>query len=264
MKNHILKKIAGLYLIQPVIIGISLAALVSSTSLNSCSSKRIAPVVPTDTIFTHKLSGGQTIEIQFRKGPAHNHPLMAIWVTDANDKYLETLFVAKSIAKGVFEHGDKSSGKWLPGEIRRSAALPVWSHSRNVKEADGLYIPTAQTPLPDTYTGATPQHDFVVVSTLDDITKSTFHVYFEINQSWDWNEYWTNNKFPNDEEYKTSCQPSLVYKVVIDPKTDIGQTKAMELIGHGHPSGKNGDIFTALETITSAKDITASIKVKFQ
>ena len=46
----------------------------------------------------------------------------------------------------------------------------------------------------------------------------------EINQNWDWNEYWTNDKYPDDENYKMSCQPALVYEAVIDSKYSKGIT----------------------------------------
>ena len=62
---------------------------------------------------------------------------------------------------------------------------------------------------------------------------------FEINQNWDWNEYWTNNKFPDDENYKMSCQPALVYEAVIDNGKNL-RSVAMKPIGHSHYSGKTG------------------------
>ena len=37
------------------------------------------------------------ITVVFDAGPAHNHPLMAIWIEDTGGRYLETLYVAKSI-----------------------------------------------------------------------------------------------------------------------------------------------------------------------
>ena len=91
---------------------------------------------------------------------------MAIWVEDTSGKYIQDLYVAESIAKGVFRHGIGSEGKWKPGEIRRPAALPYWGHKRGIKADDGLYIPSAKNPLPDAYTGATPTESFHCLRTL--------------------------------------------------------------------------------------------------
>jgi hypothetical protein len=88
-----------------------------------------------------------------------------------------------------------------------------------------------------------------------------FYVYFEINQTWDWNNYWSNNKYPDDEDYKTSCQPALVYRIMLS-RHDVGQFKKLELIGHSHYSGKDGQIYSDLSTITTAKEITASVSVR--
>lgn len=244
--------------ILPVLIVINLVLLLGQQL--SCSSQRIPQEFPYDTLMTNQDAKDIPLEIIFKRGEAHNYPLMAIWTTDTSENYLETLYVAKSIAKGVFGHGDKSQGKWMPGPIRRPAALPVWSHNRGVKEADGLYVPTVNTPVPDAITGATPSNNFVLKTRVSENTPEQFYVYFEINQTWDWNEYWTNNKYPDDEEYKTSCQPALVYRSLID-KTKAGQTRNLKLIGHSHYSGKDGEIYTSLETITTAKNIAKEILV---
>jgi hypothetical protein len=150
----------------------------------------------------------------------------------------------------------------MPGEIRRPAALPVWSHSRGVKEADGLYVPTTTTAIADAYTGATPPKSFLLNTKLDRPIQEPFYVYFEINQTWDWNEFWTNNKYPDNDAYKTSCQPSLVYRTLIDPE-DPRESYTMEIVGRGHHAGETGTIYTDLETMTTALNITRAITVRF-
>ena len=227
---------------------------------HSCRSARIPREYSTDTLYTNVNGKGDLLKIDFQRGAEHNHPLMAVWIEDTAGHYLQTLYVAESIAKGVFGHGDKSTGKWMPGPIRRPAALPVWAHNRGVKEADGLYVPTQETAIPDAYTGATPPSNFVLFARTDKPLPDTFYVYFEINQTWDWNYYWTNNKFPDDEEYKTSCQPALVYRTEMSCKNGR-QPYELKLTGHSHYSGENGEIYPDLSTITTAKDITKSIRV---
>jgi hypothetical protein len=228
--------------------------------LEGCQSKTMK-TLPHE-VFTYNASGrGTEITIEFTRGKAFNHPLMAVWVEDEKGNFVQTLYVAESIGKGVFQHGDNSSGKWIPGEIRRPAALPYWAHRRGIKASDGLYIPKRENPIPDAYTGPTPIGNFVLNTSLDKNKLQKFTVYFEINQTWDWNEYWTNSKYPEDEDYKTSCQPSLVYKA--DFNADSPQKEyQMKVVGHGHYSGKTGELFTDLSTITTALQIAGEIKVR--
>jgi hypothetical protein len=151
----------------------------------------------------------------------------------------------------------------MPGEIRRPAAIPVWSHRRGIKAEDGLYLPTPENPVPDAYTGPTPPQDFVIESRLEDPDLKQFLVFFEINQTWDWNEYWTNNKYPDNEEYKTSCQPALVYKAVINLDNDQREYR-MRLVGHSHYAGEDGEIYEDVSTFTTALDITEDLRVIFE
>ena len=229
--------------------------------VNSCKTSRLSKLPDLfDTLYTSHNGTGSTIELVFEKGKEHNYPLMAAWVTDTLNKNIQTLYVSESIAKGVFKHGESSKGKWLPGERRRPAALPVWSHNRGVKEMDGLYVPTIKTPIPDAYTGATPLTNFVLFSNLENNSIKVFDIYFEINQTWDWNEFWTNNKYPQDEEYKTSCQPSLVYYARINLNENQKEYD-LKLIGHGHYSGADGRIFPDVSTFTTALEITSRVYV---
>jgi len=227
----------------------------------SCKSSRVPETEIPEQISSNPNGSGQHLEVEFIRGEAHNHPLMAIWIEDEEGNYIQTLFVAESLWKGIFQHGDATSGKWLPAEIRRPAALPVWSHSRGIKEPDGLFVPTPEHAIADAYTGATPPISFKLNTRLDEQTNDKYYVLFEVNQTWDWNEYWTNNKYPDDPIYKTSCQPSLIYKVLLDPN-DATTEYTMELVGRGHHSGKDGEIYTDLETMTTALNITRSITVR--
>lgn len=206
-------------------------------------------------------SKGIPINIEFIKGVSYNHPLFAIWIEDYNGKYIQTLYVSQSIGKGIFNYGDKSTGRWLPGELRRPAALPYWAHKRNIIENDSLYLPTPKTPIPDAYTGATPKNDFIL-KTKSDSNINKFKVFFELNQSWDWNEFWNNNKYPNDINYKSSSQPSLIYSTELIDLNNLNDLYPMKIIGHGHYAGKDGSLTTDISTLTSALKIADSISVK--
>lgn len=229
--------------------------------VSACKSSRL-PEAEIPEKITYNINGtGTELEIEFIRGEAHNHPLMAIWTEDLDGNYMQTLFVAESLGKGIFQHGDATSGKWLPAAIRRPAALPVWAHSRGIVSPDSLFVPTPENAVPDAYTGATPQISFTLDTRLDKPGPEKFYVLFEINQTWDWNEYWTNNKFPDDEVYKSSCQPSLIYRALVDLNDNRKETP-MELIGRGHHSGRDGEIYGDLETMTTALNITKSILVR--
>jgi hypothetical protein len=230
--------------------------------LVACSSQREQSRVPEPVVIeTMPSTEGPRLEVHFARGKSFNHPLMAIWVEDMEGNYLQTLYVAQSIAKGVFLHGDASTGRWMPGEIRRPAALPYWGHQRGIQAEDGLYLPSAKSPLPDAVTGATPKGDFVLRTRLNMDIPRSFRLLFEINQTWDWNEYWTNLKFPDDPEYKTSSQPALVYAVAIDRDEGINQW-TLQPIGHSHYSGKDGSLTSDLSTLTTALQIAREIVVR--
>ncbi len=215
----------------------------------------------TETITTTPSDEGREIKIEFKKGKTHNYPLMAIWIETSDSTYIETVYISKSIATSVFGYGDKSEGVWKPGMIRRPAALPYWAHKRRVKAEDGLYLPTPDNPVPDAISGPTPSGDFVLNTVIPQEAGKQFRILFEINQSWDWNEYWTNNKFPDDENYKTSSQPSIIYEAVIDLDSQE-EEYIMQPIGHGHYSGKDGKLYSDLSTLTTAKQIAGKIVIR--
>ena len=235
------------------------ALLTIMTILGGCKSKEIQ-VQPPDVYSYNTGANGPEITIHFAKGEDHNHPLMAVWVEDMQGNFEQTLFVAESIGKGIFRHGDASTGKWMPGELRRPAALPVWSHRRGIQAEDGLYLPTPEDPVPDAITGPTPPQSFIIKSKLENTDLRQFLVYFEINQTWDWNEFWTNNRYPDNQEYKTSAQPALVYKAIINLDSDRKEYP-MRLVGHSHYAGEDGMIYEDISTFTTALNIAEEIKV---
>ncbi len=223
--------------------------------------RRSKPVEPMQVIQTTVDPAGIAMEVVMERGRAHNHPLMVIWVEDLEGNYLQTLYVAESIAKGVYLHGDASSGRWLPGPIRRPAALPYWGHQRGVQAEDGLYMPSQKNPMPDALTGATPKANFTLRTKLPATGPRKFRVLLEINQPWDWNLHWYNNRFPGDRDYMTSAQPALVYEATVDLDADQ-QTFEMKPIGHSHWSGKSGELFRDLSTITTALNIVENVLVR--
>jgi hypothetical protein len=237
-----------------IIIIISLSVFSCTTGRKATDEKVVIHTTP------EKINTPLTIE--FSQGKAFNHPSFALWIEDLEGNYIETLYVTKYVATGTFGHGEIEPGKWKnePGEVRRPATLPYWAHKRNIKAPDGLYVPSAKTAVPDALTAATPTKNFILKTGTKINPNQKFRVLFEINQPWDSNNFWTNNKFPGDRDYFTSLQPALVYAVTINPESE-DKEYYLNPIGHSDPSGRNGKLYTDLTSLTTAKEIAQKIIV---
>jgi len=217
------------------------------------------------TISTTPENPVREIEIEFIKGETFNHPSFAIWTEDLEGDYIETLYITGYVAKSKFKYGEIEPGRWKdePGEVRRPATLPYWAHKRNIKAPDGLYIPPSETPVPDAVTTATPKDDFVLETATSYSRNAKFRVLLEINQAWDSNNYWTNSRYPDSNDYFGSLQPALVYAVTVDPVNPEDEYH-LNPIGHSHPTGATGKLFTDLTTLTTAKEIAHKIIVRLK
>ncbi len=203
---------------------------------------------------------GIEMDIYFQSGPAHNHPTFAVWVEDMEGNFVQTLYVTRSLASGIWGYGELSPGKWRPepGYNVRPATLPYWLYRRGtVGELD---LPSPENPVPDAITSATPRGDFVLETAAGVGTTEKFRLLVEINQTWDWNEYWTNNRFPENQDYKTSSQPAVVYAVTIDPASTVREYY-LNPVGHSHYAGQDGRLYTDLSTLTTALQIVDKIVV---
>jgi hypothetical protein len=212
-----------------------------------------------NSIQTNKGEKGLNLEIKFLKGKSFNHPTFSFWVEDLEGNYIETLLVTQYVAKGVYGHGALGNGKWdsKPGPAERPSTLPVWLH-KHMKDSGGKLLPSPENPVPDAITSATPSGDFVLNTVVKNKLPKKFRLMMEINQTWDWNEYWNNSLFPDDFQFKVSCQPALVYATTID--CDKPQNECyLNPIGHSHYSGKDGELYTDISTLTTAKDIVFKV-----
>ena len=216
-------------------------------------------------VFTEENYGvkntGTSLTLTFEKGKAHNHPLYAIWLADENGRFIQTLYVSESIGHGIFKRVSRKTGHWIAGEIQRPASLPYWAYQRGIKNEYGTYLPTPKQPEVDAYTGATPQTSFVMHLKTEKPLNGKYKIMLELNQSWDWNEFWTNDRFPEDKEYKTSSQPALVYSTDIDTAKPAAAYE-MKPVGHSHYSGQDGSLTADLSSMTTALDIAGKIVVK--
>lgn len=197
------------------------------------------------------------------------HPQMAVWVEDSTGHYIETLFVSKATAQGLFFGGrskdnfkEFDQNKQGSGDYRRVNALPVWSHKRGVPYDDGLYVPTNDDPLPEAITGATFIDNFKLLTSIDSL--SQFNLRIELNVAFDDNEYYSEFDFPDDDTYHNGTgqlgQPSIIYGNQID-LLDDQDYYLLKLLGHGHHSGQTGELYTDLSTLTTALDIVERIVV---
>ncbi len=90
------------------------------------------------------------------RGEGHNHPLMAIWVESEAGKFIQTLYVAESIGKGVFQHGDASRDSGCPEKSDDRLHCPTGRTRGESKPRMDFICPLPPNPIPDAYTGPTP------------------------------------------------------------------------------------------------------------
>jgi hypothetical protein len=239
----------------------ALILLIYGTSCSQHGKLSKSKQVP-DTIYTNVDASGSQLVIALNEGGKHNHPTFVFWLEDTEGNFLQTLYVTRYIATGIYGHGDAGDGEWkrTEGEAIRPATLPYWLHKRNTENPNQSLVPTPKNPIADAYTGATPESDFVLVAKTDKKIPGKFRLLMEINQPWDWNDYWTTLKYPDETDYNPSAQPSLIYAVTIDTNCQNCEF-FLNPIGHGHYSGKNGKLYTDLRTFSSAFNIVESVRL---
>lgn len=204
-------------------------------------------------------SSDQQMEITLLKGKSFNHPSFVIWIEDTDGNYIKTIFITKSYASGIFGYKMIGDSLWVKeaGFSLQPAALPYWTHKKGLLK-NGQLMPTPENPFVDAYTGATPQQDFVFVSQPYQ-TESKYRILLEVNQAWDWNDFWTNDKYLDNPAYLHSAQPSLVYSVDINPEESDFY---LNPIGHGDAKGESGKLFTDISSLSSAKEIFRTLKIE--
>jgi len=248
--NIVLPKLRKVFRTAFLAIALLSISFACTSRKNASSSK-----LEVESIYINQGNNGTPIFVEFIKGTSHNHPLMAVWTEDIDGNLLETLFVAESYGTGIFGHGKVTDGHWEPGPVQRPAALPYWWHKNG-------FLPDPENRVPDAITGPTPQAGFILESSTNADQRNTFKVLVEVNQSWDWNEFWTNDMYPDNQDYKTSSQPALVYQAIIDP-TNNDSVYVLDIAGHSHYAGKDGRLYEDVSSITTAREIYGLIRVSF-
>ena len=228
--------------------------------LTNCKTteKNANKIIYNDTLFS-EIGNKTTINIE--KGASFNHPSFVIWMEDMQGNYIKTIFITKSYASGVFGYQMVNDSTWVknPGASFQPAALPYWTHKKGKIEGSKYIVPTPEHPFLDGFSGATPKADMEFTSSLK--MGKPFKILLEVNQPWDWNKFWTNNKFPGNNDYKHSAQPSVVYAVAVNNED---KNYFMNPIGHGDPTGTTGKLFTNISTLTTAKQILKQINISVE
>lgn len=213
--------------------------------------------------------GKTNIVIEAKKGASFKYPLFAVWLENAEGEYLQTLYVSRSIATSVFQYGKKEGDTWVPAILHRPEALPRWSHKSSHKGTSTEIGSRDKKLLPDidAFSGATPSTNFIVNSGIVQEQFSDVRIFFEVNQSYDWNAYYHKDRFPGDNIYSGSGkvgQPALIYSAEINLNKKGRKSYLLEPVGHSHHSGKTGELYPDLSNITTALEIIDRVIVTVQ
>lgn len=172
-----------------------------------------------------------------------NPPQIAIWLEDMEDNYLATIYVSHKAGTNSWQ----SNG----GDLRKEA-LPYWNYRSKHNLGNKV---------PDAVTGATPKESFDI-RILPKAGFEKFKVKAEFNHSTDWNDYYPESAKTGDENYTAeSGQPAVIYEAIIDLTSEKQESKA-QLIGHSSPDGNDGNLYTDLSKLTTAKNIVKEITIK--
>jgi hypothetical protein len=164
-------------------------------------------------------------------GPRNFGPQFALWVEKDNGEYIATLYVTSKSTRR----------NWRP------EALPVWMHK--MQNDDPINI--------DAVSSASPKVDQFPVPAYIDwdllVEGQEYNVFLEINNSFDFNDFWTRNKTG------VNGQPSLIYRgrFIGGEKDKIILTP----IGHGSLDGSNGNITNGFEGFTTALTIINNVYI---
>jgi hypothetical protein len=224
------------------------------------------------TLTTRIGESGIPIEIELRRGEHYESdpqplflgltytsvPQVAFWLEDMEGKYLGTLYVTQKISNASFV-----STEDIFNTVSRPESLPYWAHQRGVNYGDDIMMPAANNTDLDGMTGATPLGNYDIRSTADTDLRQ-FKVMMEINRSYDFNGFYTKDKYPDDAIYSgsgSSGQPSVIYTAEVN-LDDNQHSYLMSPVGHGHYSGKNGMLYTDMEDIDTALQLIKRVVVE--
>ncbi len=228
-----------------------------------------------NVVYEHlQMQGDKTgfmFELDLRKGPYFQYPTYAFWLETEAGAFIRPIYVTRKLAQNDFfvrayknENGwqfddepQSKSTRWRP------ESLPVFLHRAGLVAHAGAAQPESNQPVADAYTGATMLNSFTLTSSLALPASRRFKILFEINHSFDFNEFYSEDRFPDDPVYSGngySAQPSLIYAADIDLNRDENFVE-LRLQGRGHHSGQDGDIHRDMDNMTTALELVDRIIV---
>lgn len=226
-----------------------------------------------EILTTHIGERGQPIRIALRAGEHYQSspqplflglsfttvPQVAFWIEDEDGRYIDTLYVTKKTTSAGFVPSEDPFGT-----TARPEALPYWAHRRGVRYPSGMMVPPEGSVELDAVTGATPRGHFDVHSVLSRLPRR-FRVLMEINRSFDFNDFYSSDRFPEDPIYSgsgSSGQPSVVYAAEVN--LDAPQPAYVLVpVGHGHHSGRDGELYRDMAGIDTALQLVERVVVDF-
>lgn len=171
-------------------------------------------------------------------------PQIAVWTEDENGRFIETLYITEAEGKNRYF-----------GATGRPEALPVWRNKSNYNKEKGDL---------DGIVGASSTKSFKLVKNINNYPER-FNVFMEVNKSFDYNPYFYVDLKTDEKGYNTgySGQPSLVYQASFEKIENVENlTKKMKVIGHGSPTGEDGNIDKDISKITTALQILDEVIVE--
>lgn len=194
---------------------------------------------------------GKNMEVRITYGPYWFHqiamiitaaPTYAIWIEDLDGQYVDTYYVTNK-----FYQWTRGATNNAPERIE---ALPYWWHKQR------------GTLLTDAVTAATPKEDISIVNTINN-SPEKFVLKMEVNNSFDYNEYYTKDGENETVPTKGGGQPALIYSAVIDVSHPSREYEMM-LVGHSSPDGSNGRLYSDIATVTTARQMIDKVIVKIE
>ena len=235
------------------------------------------------------IASGEVFTIEFRKGSFFMWPQYAVWLETMDGKFIQPLYITSKLANNnfankvtrknperVFKENPFTTGEneeeifdfqWDESskhERVRPESLPVFLHAFGMRAKDGTLVPDSPSAAVDAYSGATITDNVLLTTRALGVLPERFRIRFEINQSFDFNDYYSSDRFPDDVVYSGngfSAQPSVVYEAIVDRKNEQ-QVYLLKLIGHGHHSGIDGKVDPDVSKLTTAKQLLDRIIVE--
>ena len=169
-------------------------------------------------------------------------PQIAVWLEDADGNYIRTLYVTLRAEKRSWIFSPKDG---------RPESLPVWycaSGENPAKNSGKKSFGDGKAAL-DAVSSATPKGGVIFGAEIDG--EKSYVIKVELNNSFDYNGFYTK------KNSGVNGQPSVVFSSELPASGEI----QLKMQGTGSISGSDGQIYSQLDLLTTAKEIIKTIYV---